>query len=30
MVRLHVDKALEKAGIKRGNVIRCGASEWEW
>jgi GTP-binding protein len=30
MVRLHVDKALEKAGIKRGNVIRCGAAEWEW
>jgi GTP-binding protein len=30
MVRLHVDKALENAGIKRGNVIRCGASEWEW
>jgi GTP-binding protein len=30
IVRLHVDKALEKAGIKRGNVIRCGNSEWEW
>jgi GTPase len=30
MTRLHVDKALEKAGIKRGNVIRCGAAEWEW
>ena len=30
MVRLHVDKALENAGIKRGNVIRCGAAEWEW
>ena len=30
MTRLHVDKALEKAGIKRGDVIRCGAAEWEW
>ena len=30
MTRLHIDKALEKAGIKRGNVIRCGNSEWEW
>jgi len=30
MTRLHVDKALEKAGIKRGNIIRCGAAEWEW
>ena len=30
MTRLHIDKALEKAGIKRGNVIRCGAAEWEW
>ena len=30
MTRLHIDKALEKAGIQRGNVIRCGNSEWEW
>jgi GTP-binding protein len=30
MTRLHVDTALEKAGIKRGNIIRCGAAEWEW
>jgi GTP-binding protein len=30
MVRLHVDKALENAGIRRGDVIRCGAAEWEW
>jgi GTP-binding protein len=30
MVRLHVDKALENAGIKRGDIIRCGAAEWEW
>jgi GTP-binding protein len=30
MTRLHVDKALEKAGIKRGDLIRCGNSEWEW
>ena len=28
--RLHIEKALEKAGIQRGNVIRCGNSEWEW
>jgi len=25
LVRLHVDKALENAGIKRGDIIRCGA-----
>jgi len=30
MTRLHIDKALEKAGIQRGTVIRCGNSEWEW
>jgi GTP-binding protein len=30
VTRLHIDKALEKAGIKRGNIIRCGAAEWEW
>ena len=30
LVRLHVDKALENAGIKRGDIIRCGAAEWEW
>jgi GTP-binding protein len=28
--RLHIDKALEAAGIKRGDIIRCGESEWEW
>ena len=30
MTRLHIDKALEKAGIKRGDKIRCSATEWEW
>jgi len=30
MTRLHIDKALEKAGIKRGDKIRCGTAEWEW
>ena len=30
MTRLHIDKSLEKAGIKRGNTIRCGSTEWEW
>jgi GTP-binding protein len=30
MTRLHIDKALEKAGIKRGDRIRCGTTEWEW
>lgn len=30
MTRLHIDQALEKAGIKRGNTIRCGNKEWEW
>ena len=28
--RLHIDKALEKAGIKRGDRVRCGTTEWEW
>jgi len=28
--RLGVDKALEKAGIKPGNKVRCGSLEWEW
>ena len=30
MTRLHIDKALEKAGVKRGDKIRCNATEWEW
>jgi Obg family GTPase CgtA-like protein len=30
LTRLHIDKALENAGIKRGDIIRCGESEWEW
>ncbi|MBA7683122.1 GTPase Obg [subsurface metagenome] len=28
--RLGVSKALEKAGVKPGDRIRCGALEWEW
>jgi len=28
--RLGVDKALEKAGIKPGDKVRCGSLEWEW
>ncbi len=28
--RLGVNKALEKAGIKPGDKIRCGNLEWEW
>ncbi len=28
--RLGVNKALEKAGIKKGDKIRCGDLEWEW
>lgn len=30
MVRLHIDKALEKAGAKRGSKIRVGDDVWEW
>jgi GTP-binding protein len=30
LVRLGVNKALEKAGIKPGDKIRCGNLEWEW
>ena len=30
LTRLRVDKALEKAGVKPGDKIRCGNSEWEW
>ena len=30
LVRLGVNKALEKAGIKTGDKIRCGNLEWEW
>jgi Obg family GTPase CgtA-like protein len=28
--RLGVNKALEKAGIKAGDKVRCGDLEWEW
>ena len=28
--RLGVNKALEKAGIKPGDRVRCGTLEWEW
>jgi GTP-binding protein len=30
LIRLGVNKALEKAGIKKGDKIRCGDLEWEW
>jgi len=30
LTRLGVDKALEKAGIKPGDRVRCGSLEWEW
>jgi len=30
LTRLGVSKALEKAGVKPGNRIRCGSIEWEW
>ena len=28
--RLGVSKALEKAGVKPGDKVRCGNLEWEW
>ena len=28
--RLGVNKALEKAGVKTGDKIRCGNMEWNW
>jgi len=28
--RLGVSKALEKAGVKPGDKVRCGELEWEW
>ena len=28
--RLGVNKALEKAGVKPGDMVRCGNLEWEW
>jgi GTP-binding protein len=30
MSRLGVSKALEKAGVKPGDKVRCGNLEWEW
>ena len=30
LTRLGVSKALEKAGVKPGDRIRCGDFEWEW
>ncbi|MFC1847287.1 Obg family GTPase CgtA, partial [Chloroflexota bacterium] len=28
--RLGANRALERAGVKPGDKIRCGNSEWEW
>jgi len=30
LTRLGVSKALEKAGVKPGDRVRCGNLEWEW
>ncbi|HEY94407.1 MAG TPA: Obg family GTPase CgtA, partial [Dehalococcoidia bacterium] len=30
MVRYGVTRALEKAGVQPGDIIRCGGYEWEW
>ena len=30
LARLGVSKALEKAGVKPGDKVRCGNLEWEW
>ncbi len=30
LIRLGVNKALEKAGVKPGDKIRCGELTWEW
>ena len=30
LTRLGVSKALERAGVKPGDRIRCGDFEWEW
>jgi GTP-binding protein len=30
LARLGLTRALEKAGIKAGDKVRCGTSEWEW
>ncbi|MFC1980728.1 GTPase ObgE [Chloroflexota bacterium] len=30
ITRLGVNKALEKAGVRPGDKVRCGSTEWEW
>ena len=30
LARMGVNKALEKAGVKPGDRVRCGNLEWEW
>ncbi|GAH87405.1 unnamed protein product, partial [marine sediment metagenome] len=30
LARLGVSKALERAGIKPGDRVRCGNLEWDW
>ena len=30
LARLGVSKALERAGVKPGDKVRCGNSEWDW
>ncbi len=30
LARKGVDRALEKAGVKPGDKVRCGSLEWEW
>ena len=30
LARLDVGRALEKAGVKPGDRVRCGSLEWEW
>ena len=30
LARLGVNKALERAGVKPGDKVRCGNFEWEW
>jgi GTP-binding protein len=30
LVRLGVSKALERAGVKPGDRVRCGSLEWDW
>jgi Obg family GTPase CgtA-like protein len=30
LMRKGIGKQLEKAGIKGGDKIRCGDTEWEW